>query len=97
MISDRLRDALHKRLSGLGDLTIDDQKAIIALVDAKITQLEQAAADPTFDLWMGTEMVLARIQTEEVIALLRVHRRTQDAIRGIIADGIRFGLSFALV
>lgn len=81
----------------MGDLTLNDQQAIIELVTQKIAQLERSfAEDPNFDLWAGTEMVVARIGTEEAIALLKVHRRTQDAIRGIIADGIKFGLTFAL-
>ena len=90
-----LKDALVSRLRNIGDLAKSDQAKIIAIVDETIEKINAAAvADPSVDLWQAAQTAIARVQTEEVIAGLRLHRRSQAEVMGLIFDAIKFGVAF---
>lgn len=89
-----LRESLQARLKNIGDLAKADQIKIIALVDETIEKINAAAADPTVDLWQAAQTSIARVQTEEVIAGLRLHRRSRVEVIGLIFDAIKFGVAF---
>lgn len=89
-----LQEAVQNRLRTIGELSQTDQRRIVNIVNEKLDELNAAAADPTVDLWQATQSVLARIQTEEAIAGLKLARRARVTVFGIVFDAIKFGVAF---